>query len=180
MNRTDKAGLVDSFSERLQAAPFVALADYRGVTVEQINSFRRTLEAAGLEYRVVKNTLARRAIADTDMAGLAEHLTGMTGWVLSGEDPVAAAKALREASKPFKKSETLVIKAGFFDGGTLKASEVDRVADLPSKEELFSLLLRTLQEGPRQILGVLEAPARDLLYLLKNYETKLEEAGTGE
>lgn len=180
MNRTDKVELVNAFSERLAAAPFVALTDYRGVTVEEINAFRRSLESQGVEYRVIKNTLARRAIAETPLADLGEHLTGMTGWILSGEDPVAAAKALREASKAFKKSKKMPIKGGYFDGGVLTAGEVDKVADLPSKEELLSLLLRTIQEGPRRILGVIRAPARDLLYLLKNYETKLQEAEDGE
>jgi large subunit ribosomal protein L10 len=180
MNRTGKVELVQELTTRLEAAPFVALTDYRGVTVEEVNAFRRELESQGVEYRVIKNTLARRAIAETPLEGLGDHLSGMTGWILSGEDPVAAAKALREASKAFKKSKKMVIKGGYFDGGLLDAAEVDKVADLPSKEELLSLLLRTLQEAPRQVMGVIRAPARDLLYLLKNYETKLQEAEDGE
>lgn len=178
MDRTQKAAYVEELSERLARSPFVAVADYRGVSVAEIDAFRRTLEEKGVDYRVIKNTLAKRAIEGTDMEPLGEHLTGMSGWILSGEDPVAAAKVLRDATKDLRKAEKFTIKVGYFDGQALDAAGVQKVADLPSKEELLSLLLRTIQEGPRRVLGVLQAPARDLLYLLKNYEGKLaEEAG---
>lgn len=180
MNRAQKAELVQEFAERLHSAPFVAVADYRGVTVEQIDGIRRSLESQGIEYRVVKNTLAKRAIAGTPMEALGEHLQGMSGWVLSGEDPVAAAKALRDISKEFKKEKVFIVKAGYFDGQTLDPAGVAKVADLPSKEELLSLLLRTLQAAPRNVMGVIRGPARDLLYLLKNYEDKLAGADAGE
>lgn len=180
MNRAQKAEMVKEFAERLSNAPFVAVADYRGITVEQVDVLRRSLEKEGIEYRVIKNTLAKRAIAGTPMEGLGEHLTGMSGWVLSGEDPVAAAKALRDATKELAKAKTFIVKGGYFDGQTLDPAGVAKVADLPSKEELLSLLLRTLQAGPRQVMGVIRGPARDLLYLLKNYEDKLASAEGGE
>jgi large subunit ribosomal protein L10 len=173
MNRAQKAELVNELSERLKDAPFVAVADYRGVTVEQIDNFRRELEEKGVEYRVIKNTLAKRAIAGTEMEHLGDHLAGMTGWIISGEDPIAAAKVLRDATKDLRKDEKFVVKAGYFDGQALDAAAVDKVADLPSKEELLSLLLRTIQEGPRRVMGVIRGPIRDMLYLLKNYEDKL-------
>ena len=130
-----------------------------------------------MRYEVIKNTLARLAIKDTQHEALADHLTGMTGWIFSGEDPIAAAKAVREVTKEleFKKNERFSIKGGFFEGESLTADEIEKVADLPSKEELLSTLLRTIQEGPRQIMGVIQGPARDLLFVLKNYERKLAE-----
>lgn len=176
MNRDQKAEYVQQLSERLQSTPLVVLTDYRGTNVAEIDAFRRALEARGVEYQVIKNTLGRRAIAGTEMEDLSQHLTGMTGWVLSGEDPIDCAKALRDATKDLHKSEKFAFKGGFFDGQAMDGEEVKKVADLPSREELLVMLLRTLQEGPRQVLGVLQAPARDLLYLLKNYETKLAEA----
>ena len=180
MNREQKAEVINEFSERVRRAPFVAVADYRGVTVAQIDAFRREMESKGIDYRVIKNTLARRAIAGTAMEPLGDQLGGMSGWVLSGEDPVATAKALREATVQFKKAEKFTIKGGYFDGQTLDAAGVDKVADLPSKEELLSTLLCTIQEAPRQVLGVMQAPARDLMYLLKNFEDKLASASAGE
>jgi large subunit ribosomal protein L10 len=121
---------------------------------------------------VEKNTLINRAVQDTEMEGLGKYLSGMTGVVISGEDAIASAKAIRSVVSEFKGS-TFVLKGGFFDGDILDAKQIEKVADLPSKEELLSTLLRTIQEGPRQVLGVIQGPARDLVNLLKNYENTL-------
>jgi large subunit ribosomal protein L10 len=176
MNRAQKEALVTNISERFAAAPLVMLADYRGVTVAEIDSIRRELEKNGVEYQVIKNSLATLALAGTEKESLSELMTGMTGFVISGEDPIAAAKAVREAIKPFKKAEKFIIKGGFFDGELLDGANIQKVADLPGREELLTTLLRTIQEGPRQVLGVVQGPARDLVNLLKNYELSLSEA----
>ena len=176
MNQAQKQEFVASFSARVKEAPFIALADFRGITAEQVNGFRRALDKAGVDYKVVKNKLALRAIEGTEIEGLGEMLSGMTAWVLSGEDGVGAAKALKNAAKELIKEEKLSIKGGFFDGDVIDAKGVGAVAELPSKEELLATLLATIQQAPRQVLGVLQAPGRDLLYLLKNYENKLEGA----
>ena len=177
MNQAQKAQFVEELGERLAATPLVMLADYRGVTVAEIDELRRSLEAKGVQYEVIKNTLARRAIAGTDMEDVGQWLTGMTGWVISGEDPIATAKAVRDAIKDLNKADKFEIKGGYFEGEALDSASIQKVADLPSREELLVTLLRTIQEGPRQILGVLQAPGRDLLFLLKNYESKLADAG---
>lgn len=179
MNRTQKVECVDQLSIELRQAPFMVVADYRGVSVKEISQFRRTLEAAGIQYKVIKNTLARRAIAGSDREGLSGLLVGMNGWVISGEDPIAAAKVFRDATKDFKKAEKFVVQGGFFDGDVLDAVQLDKVADLPGREQLLSTLLATLQEAPRQVMGIIEGPARDLMYLLKNFENKLAEAEEG-
>ena len=175
MNPNNKSSLVESFSGRLNEVPLVVLADYRGVSVAEITAFRDTLRANGMKYEVIKNTLARRAIAGTPLEPLAEHLSGMTGWVISGEDPIRSAKTLRDATKEFVKEEKFIIKGGFFDGEFLDAAAIGKVADLPSKEELYSMLLGLVEKGPKLVLGVLQAPSRDLVNLLKNYEAKLAE-----
>jgi large subunit ribosomal protein L10 len=169
-----KQAIVESLSSTLSEAPLIALVDYNGITVEQINQIRRSLESKGINYVVAKNTLILKAVEGSDKEGLAPYLKGMTGLVISNEDAIGSAKAIREVSKEFK--TTFNIKGGFFDGDILNAIGVDKVADLPSKEELLSTLLRTIQEPARQILGVLQGPARDLMFLLKNYEEKLSEA----
>ena len=179
MNREQKVEVAESLAQRLQGTPLVVLADYRGVNVERINAFRRAMESAGIEYRVVKNTLVRRVVEGTDKEGLEALLVGMTGVIIAGEDPVAAAKAVRDATKDLKKEEKFTLKGGWFDGEVFKGEDIIKVADLPSREELLGTLLATLQEGPRQLLGVLQAPARDLLYLLKNHEAQLETQGAG-
>jgi large subunit ribosomal protein L10 len=104
-------------------------------------------------------------------------LQGMTTWIISGEDPIAAAKLLKAETKELVKDEKFSIKGGFFDGELLDSKGVTDVAELPSKDELFAMLLGLLQKGPQQVLGVVQAPARDLVTLLKNYEAKLADAG---
>jgi large subunit ribosomal protein L10 len=177
MNRTQKSEFVESLGQALQGAPLVVLADYRGATVEATNELRRALEKSGVTWRVVKNSLAKRALSGTDLEGLTEHCVGMTAVAISGDDPVGTAKLLKDALDPKGK---IHVKAGFFDGELLDAAGVKAVASLPSREELLVSLLRTIQEPGRQVLGVLQAPARDLLFLLNNYQNKLAEGEAGE
>jgi len=172
MNREEKAQVVQEVRGAFAGAPFIVLTDFKGSTVEQMNTLRRAFEAKGVGFRVVKNTLAKRAIAETDHAPLTSFFKGNIGVVFSGEDPSSAAKVLKDQ---IKGNQHLVVRAGYFEGDVLDDSGVMAIADLPSREELLVTLLRTLQEGPRRVLGVLQAPARDLLYLLQNYVAKLEE-----
>ena len=169
-SRATKDATLSSMSARLAKAPMVVIADYRGTTVKDITAFRSSLKKAGLHYEVVKNTLAKRALKGTPMEGFAKSVTGMSGWVFANEDAIASAKLLRDIGKNFK---TIEIKGGWFDGTVLDASAVAKVADLPSKEELRSQLLATIQEAPTRVVRVLQAPARDLLYLLQNFANKL-------
>ncbi len=178
MDRTQKAEFVTTLTGNLSDAPIVVLADFRGATVEATNQLRRTFEASGVSFQVVKNTLAKRAIAGTDLEGLTPLFSDMTGVIFGGEDAIATAKLVKEhlAGKDAK----LSIKGGFFDGEVLDDAGVKAVADLPSKPELQVMLLRTLQEPGRRVLRMLQAPGRDLLYLLKNFETKLAEGEGAE
>jgi large subunit ribosomal protein L10 len=104
-------------------------------------------------------------------------LVGMTAWIISGEDPIAAAKVLKAETKNLVKDEVFALKGGFFDGEILDSKGVSDVAELPSKDELFAMLLGLLQKNPQNILGVVQAPGRDLVTLLKNFESKLAENG---
>ena len=177
MSRNEKVAIVDGLSSRLESAPFVALADYRGISVAEVTDLRSKFKDAGVHYEVIKNKLAKRAIEGTEMESLSELLQGMTTWIISGEDPIAAAKLLKAETKKLVKDEKFTIKGGFFDGELLDSKGVSDVAELPSKDELFAMLLGLLQKGPQQVLGVVQAPARDLVTLLKNYEAKLADAG---
>jgi large subunit ribosomal protein L10 len=172
MNREEKAVFVEEVRGRFLGAPLVILSDWKGATVQELDAVRRACEAQGVSFQVVKNTLCRRALAGTDLEPLAPHFKGNIGVFFGSEDPIATAKLFREQVKGNAK---LVCRAGFFEGGVLDGKGVEAVADLPSREELLVTLLRTIQEGPRRVLGVLQAPARDLLYLLSNYAKKLEE-----
>ncbi|MFK7927191.1 MAG: 50S ribosomal protein L10 [Myxococcota bacterium] len=174
MNRESKVEFVEQVRERFANAPLVILTDWKGSTVAEMDALRRACEPVGVHFEVVKNTLCRRAVEGTEMEGLAEHFKGNIGVLFAGEDPIAAAKLYKAQ---VKENDKLICRAGFFEGDVLDDKAVVAVAELPSREELLVGLLRTLQEGPRQVLGVIRAPARDLLYLLNNYANKLEQAG---
>lgn len=174
MNREQKKQIAESLRADIEAAGLIALVDYRGVTVEEINAVRRKLESLGVKYVVAKNSIVKKVIEGTERENLGALLNGMTGLIISGEDAVAAAKNISEITKEFK-DKKFILKGGFFDGDVINAKGVEFVSTLPSKEELLTMLLRTVQEGPRQVLGVIQGPARDLVNLLKNYEHKLED-----
>jgi large subunit ribosomal protein L10 len=128
-------------------------------------------------FQVVKNTLAVRALEGTGKERLGDHFRGNIGVMLGLEDPISTAKLVKQYTKDFEK---LQVRAGFFDGDVLDSKGVAAVAELPSKEELQSQLLATIQEAPRLLLSVLQAAPRNLLYLLRNYADKLEKAGGQE
>jgi large subunit ribosomal protein L10 len=154
-----KQQLIDAFGADAAKAPFVVVTEFRGTKVADINQFRRDLEKAGMRFRVIKNTLARRSFTQSGINGLDGTLKGMTGIVLSNSDGVASARVLRDL---LKNLQTVQVRSAFFEGTPLAADAVTQVADMPGKEALLALIL---------------APAQNLLYLLANYETKLSEAG---
>lgn len=174
MNREQKVEQVGDLHKRFAATPFVVLADFKGSTVAQMDSLRRSCEKGGVHFRVVKNTLAVRALEGTGKEGLADHFRGNIGVLIANEDPVGTAKLV---GKYAKENAKILVRAGYFEGDLLDEKGVAAVAELPSKEELQSKLLATLQAGPRDLLGVIQGPARDLLYLLANFADKLSEAG---
>jgi large subunit ribosomal protein L10 len=173
MNRTQKAEVVAQFGDSASKSAFVVLTEFRGTKVSEINQLRRDLEKNGMGFRVIKNTLARRAFGSIGFLGLDSHLRGMTGVIIGGADGIASAKILKDLLKPL---QTVQVRAGYFDGGVLQADAVKVVSELPGREELLGMLLATMQEGPRQLVSVIQAPARDLVQVLKNYENKLAEA----
>ena len=172
MNRAEKETFVADIKERFDNAPLVILTDFKGSTVDEMDALRRACEPAGVHFQVVKNTLCKRALAESDKEDLTKFFSGNIGVVFAGEDPIAAAKLFTEQAKQNKKLE---IRAGYFEGDVLDAQGVAAVAALPSREELLSILLRTVLAAPRQVMGVIRAPARDLLYLLSNFASKLED-----
>ncbi len=171
MRLASKTQFVETIRERFNQTPMVILTDWKGCTVEELNALRRSCETAGVHFQVVKNTLCKRAVSDTPMEPLQAYFKGNIGVLFAGEDPIAAAKLYKEQRAENSK---LVCRAGFFEGTVLDEKGVEAVASLPSREELISTLLRTMQEGPRQVLGVIHGPGRDLVNVLQNYAAKLE------
>ena len=157
LNIEDKKEVVAEVSARLAKAQAVVLAEYRGLPVEDITVLRREARASGVYLRVVKNTLARRAVKGTPFEKLADQMAGPLAYGIS-DDPVAAAKVLHAYAK---KNDKLVIKGGALPGQMMSAKEVGSLATMPSREELLSKLLGTMQAPIAKFVQTLnEVPGR--------------------
>jgi large subunit ribosomal protein L7/L12 len=159
----EKVAEVADLRQRLDGVKTVVLAEYRGLTVQQLSELRKQLRAVSAQYKIVKNRLARLAVASTDLAALSPHLTGPTGIVVSREDPVAIAKTLAGF---LRTNQALAIKVGFVDGQLLPPEGVRALADLPSRDALRAQLVGALQGPLAQLVGLLTAPQRELAYIL--------------
>src|SRR5688572_5410960 len=142
MARPDKVAAVTEVRERMEGSSATMLTEYRGLTVGQLARLRAELRKAGAEYRVVKNTLTKIAVKDAGYEVPDELLTGPTAVTFCGDDPVAAAKALRTFAKD---NPALVVKGGILEGRFIDAGEATRLADLASREELLAQLAGLMQ-----------------------------------
>jgi large subunit ribosomal protein L10 len=141
LNLDDKKAVVAEISEQLATAQAVVVAEYRGVTVTNMTALRKKARESGVYLRVLKNTLARRAVADTPFAGLAGMLTGPLAYGISA-DPVAVAKVLNDFAKA---NDKFVIKAGAMANFVMSPKDVTALATMPSRDELLAMLMGTMQ-----------------------------------
>ncbi len=169
MNRNSKEQLVSELAEKLSVAQAAFLADYRGLNVEQVNKLRGDLRGAGIEYRVVKNTLLRLAAKNTGIECLSDLLEGPTAIAIAGNDPVAPAKVLTEFAKANNKFE---LKGGALGGKLLSAEDIKALADLPSREVLLGRLLGSINAPVSNFVGVLAAVPRSFVQVLAAIQDK--------
>lgn len=174
LTRTQKEEAVVDLRQKFDRATSIFVADYRGVTVEQINSLRSKLRKAegGYEYHVAKNSLLRRASDGTPVAELAPHFEGPTAVAVSFGDPIALAKTLVDYAKDV---EAFELKGGFMDGKALDLGEISTLATLPSLDELRGKLVGLLQAPAQKVVGVLAAPGGQLARLVGARRAKLAE-----
>ncbi len=164
MPTQQKVAAVEDLKARFDGVKTVVLTEYRGLSVQQLSDLRKQLRAVSAEYKVVKNRLARLAIASSELQGLSGHLKGPTALIISKQDPVAVAKAVHMFAKA---NQALAIKAGFVEGQMLPPTELKALADLPSKDALRSQLVGAIQGAMAQLVGLLTAPQRELVYILQ-------------
>lgn len=159
--RPDKVAVVAEVRERLGAATASVVTEYRGLTVAELAELRRSLAAAGGDYKIYKNTLVRLAIAGSEHQPLEDLLSGPTAIAFVQGDVSAVAKALREFSRTYP---SLVVKGGMFDGDAVTPAQLGALADLPPREVLLARLAGALSAPLTQMAGLLQALPRDLAY----------------
>jgi large subunit ribosomal protein L10 len=171
VNREEKAVAVADLQGRFQRANVTLLASSNGLSVGKIQQLRRALRQAGGEYKVAKNTFARRAVKDTPYERLLNQLEGPTGLVFGYADPVAVAKVLVRFAQ---ENEKLTIKAAVIDNQVLEPAAVQELAKLPGREVLLAMLLGLMQAPAVQLLRTIQEPGARVARLLDRVRAGLE------
>jgi len=162
--------IVKEIQAKLEGATSVVITDYRGLNVSQATDLRRELRDAGVEYRVLKNTLTRLAAKAAGIDGLEESLTGPNA-IAFGQDAVSAAKVLYKFAK---KNKALEIKGGVLEGKVVSIEQIKALSDLPSREELLAKMLGSMQAPLVNFASVLNAPLRDFVGVLNAVKEQKE------
>ena len=171
-----KQAVVSEIKNWLTTSQAVILTSYRGLNVATDTEMRRELRAAGVTYKVVKNTMLRIAAKEAGIEGLDSHLEGTTAIAFSTEDAVAPAKVLCGFMKKNKLEDQgiLTIKVGILDGKVIDAKEVKALANLPSREELIAKLLGSMNAPIANTVGVLSGIIRNFVGVVEAYRAKKE------
>lgn len=190
MNRTEKTDEIARVKARFDGAAAVVLLDFQGMKVETVTQLRREFKKAGVEYRVVKNTLIRQALKDTsyqiitgnyetrDKKSIHGSLRGMTGVAWCKEDPSVAAKVIEKFKKDAgAAADKLKVKAGLLGGQVREREWVEKeMGKLPGLKETQATVLATLQAPAQNLVAMINAPAQNLVYLLANWISEREKA----
>ena len=172
--KEQKAEQVELLTEKLKKAKVAVLTDYRGLTVSQLQELRGKLRTGDVEYRVIKNTLARRAAEAAGVPALQSELEGPVAIAFGYEDLAVPSKLINEWLRATRLK--LDIKGGLVEGRVFSPDQVKQLADLPSRETLIAQLMGTLQSPVAQLVGIMQTPLQSLVGVLNAYKTKLEAA----
>jgi large subunit ribosomal protein L10 len=169
-----KAEKVVTLHRKFVDAKAAILADYSGLSVQQLAELRGQLREAAVELHVVKNTLARRAVEETGFTSLADHFVGPISVAFSQQDAVAMAKALTEYAR---KEPKLNVRVGLVEGQILSPGQITALAELPPREVLLGRMLSSMQSPMAGLVGVLQGVLRQFVYVLQALKDAKEQAG---
>ena len=172
MDRAGKRQKVSEIKEAFSEVMSIVLADYRGLDVPTVTEMRDEFRQAGCHYRVLKNTLVKIAIKDSEIEPISTFLSGPTAVMWSNESPAAPAKL---AVKFAKAQKNFVIKGGFFEGELLDESGIQRLSKMPGKKELQATLLMTFLAAPQDFVRQIIAGPQNFMYLLDARRRSMEE-----
>lgn len=171
--RSEKTILAEYIGGIIENSAFLYFVSYKGLTVEEFSSFRDKLADNGARCHVLKNTLIRKAAANVGADSLVEFkLSGDTAVVFGAGDPGAVAKVVADFAK---ENEPIVVKGGFLDGDILSVEDVKAISDLPPREILLAQLLGVLEAPKRNMVTVLNNSVAQIVNVLSNYKDKLED-----
>ena len=176
MNKDQKSTVIDELHEKLAGANSFYLTDFTGMNVKQLTEFRSRLRRQGVEYVVVKNTLAQRALTDLELPDIARFFTGPTGLVIGREDAVAAAKVLTDFAREFDNKPA--VKLGVIERKEIAADRVRQLAELPPKEVLLAQLAGGLQAPMARLAGGASSLLAGLARAVDALRVQRESAGT--
>ncbi len=173
MGRSERAASISTLRQKLSGARSAVLTDFRGLSVAEMTELRTLLRKSAVEYTVVKNTLAKIAVAQTELASLAAHLEGPTAIAISRADPMAPSKVLTTWSKT---RPTFTIKGGVVEGRLMSAADIAILAALPPREVLLARLAGTLQAPLQGLANVMAGPIRALASALDQVRQRKEKS----
>lgn len=171
MPRPEKVAAVADIKERIESAQAVFVTEFRGLSVKQLSSLRRTLRDSGADYKVVKMTLARRAVDELGIDGVGEHLVGPSALTFAKADPVATAKVLRDLNK---ENEKLVIKAGILSGKVIHSDQIKALADIEPRDVLLAKIAGAVKAPLSKTAGLMASFTRNAASMFSQLLDKKE------
>jgi len=163
MQTSEKVAIVEKYTEKFKDAKCVYIAEYEGIDVETVTEVRNKFREQKVEYKVLKNRLAKRALENAGISGLSDYLTGANTYVIGYDDPVVPAKIFDDFNK---KNEILKLKAVLFEGKVLSADEAKDISKLPSRDALLGKLVGMLQSPMTKFAATIKAPMQNFVGVL--------------